>query len=103
MAPDPLFVVVDPRKPRRPDGLWRERLERMISEAASVVVARLEGGLPVGVVAGRRVVGPLTGMESLDALLRPLAELEALPADDGGPVVRRHIRTMVFSARDMSS
>ncbi len=102
MAPDPLFVVVDPRLPEHADGVWRERLERMISEAAAMVVARLEMGLPVGVVAGRQVVGPLTGLDSLDSLMRPLAELEPLPVDEPPPPVQYHVRAIMFSAREGS-
>jgi len=99
MAPDPLFVVVDPRLPERADAAWRDRLEELISQAASMVVARLENGLPVGVVVGRRVIGPLTGMESLDPLMRPLAELEPLPADAPPPAARRGVASIVLCAR----
>jgi len=99
-ARDPVFVVVDPRLPERAGALWRDRLETMISEAAAVIVTRLEQGLPVGLVAGRQVVGPLAGLESLDPLLRPLAELEPLTTDDGPPPVDPKFRAIVFSARE---
>ncbi|HHQ49462.1 MAG TPA: DUF58 domain-containing protein [Acidobacteria bacterium] len=98
LAPDPLFVVVDPRIPERAGKVWRERLERIISEAATVVVERLESGLPVGVVAGRRVTGPLSGLESLDTLMRPLAELEPLGMDEAPPEARSGFRVVRFSA-----
>lgn len=100
LAPDPLFVVVDPRIPAHAGGVWKERLERIISEAATVVVERLEAGMPVGVAAGGRVVGPLVGKESLDALMRPLAELEPLGMDGEPPPAHLGRRMMVFSAAE---
>lgn len=102
MAPDPLFVVVDPRLPEGADEGSRDRLEALISEAASMVVARLENALPVGVVVGRRVIGPLTGMESLDSLMRPLAEVEPLPAEAPPPAPHWGVASIVLSVRGES-
>ncbi len=83
---EPLFVEVDPTVPDPEDPQWRELLERVVSSAASLVVDRLEAGLPVGVVIGGQVAGPVAAMSHLDVVMRPLALVEARPPGSGPPV-----------------
>ena len=85
---EPLFVEVDPTVPDPGDPEWQELLERVVSAAAALVVERLEAGLPVGVVVGREVAGPVSTMSHLDVVMRPLALVEACPPGSGPPVRR---------------
>ncbi len=85
---EPLFVEVDPTVPDPGSPEWAELFERVVSSAASLVVDRLERGLPVGVVVGTEVAGPVVSLSHLDVVLRPLALVEARPPGSGPPVRR---------------
>jgi uncharacterized protein (DUF58 family) len=97
-AEKPVYFVVDPRLANLEDAAQLERLERLISEAATGAVQRLRQGAAVGLVVGDVVVRPLRSPHRAPVLLRPLAEVEARPLSDPAPVTANLGRQMVFSA-----
>lgn len=81
-----VYYVVDPRLEAPEDPSQRERLERLISEAATGVVRRLREGVPVGLVVGGQVYRPVRTSRRAPVLLRPLAEVEPAQATDPPPL-----------------
>ncbi len=98
-AEKPVYFVLDPRLEDPSDPRQLERLERMISEVATGIVQRLREGAMVGVVVGPIVVKPVRSSRRAPALLRPLAEVEALPMSAADPAEVAAERTVVFSSR----
>jgi uncharacterized protein (DUF58 family) len=92
----PVFYVVDPRLEDPSNPLQREQFERLVSEVATGVVQRLREGVRVGLVIDSLVVPPVRSARRAPMLLRPLAEVEAIPASGEGPAVVEGGRTMVF-------
>lgn len=92
----PVFYVVDPRLEDPTDPYQLERFERLVSEVATGVVRRLREGVRVGLVIGPLVVPPVRSLRRAPILLRPLAEVEAVPASGEGPAVVDQARTVVF-------
>lgn len=82
---EPLYVVVDPRCRNPDDPQVREAFETLVSRAATVVVDRLQRGLPVGVVVGRRIVEPQARLDRVGVLLQPLAEVQLCASDAPPP------------------
>jgi len=80
---EPLQLVLDPRVRRPRDPRVRDRFERLVSEVATEAVRRLDEGRSVGLVAGARVVPPGRGHRHGLRILRALAEVEPVAADDG--------------------
>jgi len=81
-AASPVFFVVDPRLSDPLDPELRNRFEGLVSEVATGVVRRLERGQEVGLVVGRDVVPPVRSPRRMARLLRPLAEVQPVRADD---------------------
>jgi len=92
----PVFYVVDPRLADPADPRQLEQFERLVSEVATGVVRRLREGVRVGLVIGKLVVPPVRTLRRAPMLLRPLAEVEAIPASGAGPAFVTTGRTMVF-------
>ncbi len=84
---EPVFVVVDPRLGQDDGPSVYQRFEAMVSQAATVVVNRLQHGVPVGVVVGRTVVRPCHRPDEAEKLLRPLALVRPEPAWGMPPAV----------------
>jgi len=80
------FLVLDRQLPRRDDADLAERFEDLISEVASVALARLRRGEAIGLVLGSRVTQPETGPNHARVLLEQLALVEAVgPGEDPLP------------------
>lgn len=80
------FLVLDRQLPRRGDETLAERFEDLVSEVASVALARLRRGEAVGLVVGSRVTPPETGSSHARVLLEQLALVEAVgPGEDPLP------------------
>ncbi len=80
-----VYFVVDPRLRDPEDPAQIERFERLVSEAATGVVRRLQEGVPVGLVVGGQILRPVRSSRRAPVLLRPLAEVEPRPATDAEP------------------
>ena len=93
----PVFLVVDPRLGAPADSGQRERFERMISEVATAVVERIQGGDPVGLVIGTLVVPAVRTPRSAARLLRPLAEVEPQAMEGASPALPGGERAIIFS------
>ena len=98
-AEKPVYFVLDPRLADPSDPQQRERLERMISEVATGIVRRLREGIMVGVVVGSTVVKPVRSARRAPALLRPLAEVEAMPMSADEPAEVGAERKVFFPSR----
>ncbi len=90
-AGEPLFVVVDLRRPQDGDPL---AFEAMVSTAASAVLERLQRGLPVGIIVGRTVVQPCHRLAEIEKLWRPLALAHPLPPSAPPPAVPPGVEVM---------
>jgi len=83
---EPVLLVLDPRVGDPADPVLLDRFERLVSEVATAVVHRLERGHAVGLVVGSTTHGPVHHPAQAGSLLRPLAEVQAMPADAPGPL-----------------
>jgi uncharacterized protein (DUF58 family) len=92
----PVFYVVDPRLEDPADPAQLERFERLVSEVATGVVRRLREGVRVGLVVGPLVIPPVRSVSRAPILLRPLAEVEAVPAAGERPAEVDAGRTVIF-------
>jgi uncharacterized protein (DUF58 family) len=97
-AERPVYLVVDPRVQDPEDPEIRARFEHMVSEVATGAVHRLGRGESVGLVVGRALVTPVRSPSRAARLLRPLAEVEPLPADAPAPTHRLDGPWLAFSA-----
>lgn len=70
-AERPVLIRLEP--PERSGAEGRDRFEHRVSEAATVVVRRLESGDAVGLVMNGRVLGPERTRSRAGRLLEPLA------------------------------
>ncbi len=82
---EPRYLVVDLRVSDPGDPAVLERFERMISEVATVAVARLRQREPVGLVLGARVVPPVADLARSRVLLAPLAAALPTTLDEPPP------------------
>jgi uncharacterized protein (DUF58 family) len=78
----PVFFVVDPRLEDPLDHEQRNEFEETVSQVATGVVRRLEQGHEVGLVVGREVIPPVRSARKMAFLMRPLAEVQPVRADD---------------------
>jgi len=92
-----VYLVLDPRVDHLDDAAALERFEAAVSSVATVAVERIRRREPVGLILGRTVVAPVAGPEHGAALLAPLAEVRAEPADAPPPQVPKGIDWTVFS------
>ena len=99
----PVFFVLDPRLEDPSDPQQLERFEHLVSEIATGVVKRLREGIRVGLVVGPLVVPPVRSIRRSPMLLRPLAEVEALPAIEAAPARVDNGRMMVFKVAERDS
>jgi uncharacterized protein (DUF58 family) len=97
-AERPVYLVVDPRVEDPNDQDLRARFELMVSDVATGVVRRLEGGEAVGLVVGRTVIPPVRSSNRAARLLRPLAEVQPLPADAPPPAYGGEGSSLSFRA-----
>ena len=95
-AEKPVFFVVDPRLENPSDSHQLDRFERLLSEVATGVVQRLREGVRVGVVVGQLVIPPVHNARRAPMLLRPLAEVEAIAAEESPPAAVVNGRTRTF-------
>jgi uncharacterized protein (DUF58 family) len=93
----PVFYVLDPRVPDHTNTEQLERFEKLVSEVATGVVRRLQEGVPVGLVVGPDIIPPVRSVGRAPSLLRPLAEVEALPMSAEDPVLPGKGRHVNFS------
>jgi uncharacterized protein (DUF58 family) len=93
----PVYYVLDPRVPDRFDAEQLRRFENLVSEVATGVVRRLQEGVPVGLVVGPEMIRPVRSLRRAPALLRPLAEVEALSMSADEPVAPGVGRNVSFS------
>jgi uncharacterized protein (DUF58 family) len=84
-ADTPVFLVLDPRVADTTDPEVLARFEQVVSEAATAVVRRLKRGQTVGLVVGAQPHGPVHDPAMAGLLMRPLAEVEPLPAQAPEP------------------
>lgn len=98
-AEKPVYFVLDPRLEDPGDPIQQERLERLISEVATGIVQRLREGVMVGLVVGPTVVKPVRAARRAPVLLRPLAEVEAMPMSADEPIDVGAGRKAQFSLR----
>ncbi len=80
-----VIFVVDTRVKDPGDRRCLEIFEKLISEVATAIVRRMEGGAAVGLVLPNIKIAPLDGRSHLIKLLKPLAEARALQHDADGP------------------
>lgn len=95
-AEQPVVLVVDPRVEEPEDRGTRERFEHMISDVATGALRRLERGDAVGLIVGEISVPPVRSPARAARLLRPLAEVEPVPASVSLPERAEPRGTVVF-------
>jgi uncharacterized protein (DUF58 family) len=101
-AEGPVYLVLDPRVGDPDDPAVRDRFEHTVSEVATAAVRRLQRGAPVGLVVGSTVVPPVRDPRQAARLLRPLAEVEPVPASDVEPAPLRQPAVVTFRAAEAS-
>ena len=99
-AERPVYLVVDPRVEDPNDQDLRARFEHMVSDVATGVVRRLQRGEAVGLVVGRTVIPPVRSSTRAARLLRPLAEVQPLPADAPAPAYGGEGSSLSFRAEE---
>ena len=96
-AERPVVLVVDPRVDDPEDPRTSERFEHMISDVATGACRRLERGEAVGLVVGEIKIPPVRSPARAARLLRPLAEVQPLPAGAAAPDGAGARRAVFFS------